>query len=185
LTSTNLAAELGYTHPSANLLQRAVKAFGSSRPGAWLFSRILRHLDDLVGRLSRGRTSAPQLLAGLAVLDVTTTGRRSGKPRTSHLISFPVGDWLALLGTNFGQETTPAWVLNLEADPHATLTYRGRSVDAVARPATDAELEQVVLDAARHYVGYAKYRERIGTSRRLRVFLLSAASPRMDAASGR
>jgi deazaflavin-dependent oxidoreductase (nitroreductase family) len=181
MSSTGLAAELGYAHPSANLLQRGLKAFGATRLGAWVFSRILRHLDDLVGRLSSGRTSAPEALAGLAVLDVTTTGRRSGQPRTSHLISFPVGDSLALLGTNFGQGSTPAWVLNLEADPHATLTYRGRSVEAVARPADDAELEQVVQEAARHYIGYAKYRQRIGTSRRLRVFVLT----RTDAASGR
>lgn len=181
MSSVGIAGELGYAHPTANLLQRGFKAFGATRLGAWVFSRILRHLDDLVGRLSRGRTSAPEMLAGLAVLDVTTTGRRSRQPRTSHLIGFPHGDSLALLGTNFGQESTPAWVLNLEADPHVTLTYRGRSVEAVARPATDPELEQVVQEAARHYVGYAKYRERIGTSRRLRVFLLSAAS-RPDAA---
>lgn len=182
---SDLAGELGYAHPSANPVQRALKAFGATRVGAWLFSRILRHLDDLVGRLSRGRTSAPEVLAGLAVLDVTTTGRRSGLPRTSHLIAVPFGGSLALLGTNFGQESTPAWVLNLEADPHARLTYRGRSLPALARPATEAEVEQVLQEASRYYVGYARYRERIGTRRRLRVFLLSAASPRQDAASGR
>jgi len=172
VTSSNLATELGYAHRPDNVLRKAVKAFGGSRPGAWMFARVLRHLDDLIGRLSRRRTSAPQLLAGLAVLDLTTTGRKTGQPRTSHLIGFPLGGSIALLGTNFGQESTPAWVFNLEADPHATVTYRDRAVDVVARPATDAELEQVVAEAARRYVGYAKYRQRIGTSRRLRVFLL-------------
>jgi deazaflavin-dependent oxidoreductase (nitroreductase family) len=172
VTAAGLAARLGYEHRPDNPLRRAVKAFGASRPGAWLFARVLRHLDDLIGRVSRGRTTAPQLLAGLAVLDLTTTGRKSGRPRTSHLIGFPLGDSIALLGTNFGQESTPAWVFNLEADPGATVAYRDRSVEVVARPATDAELEQVVDEAARHYAGYAKYRQRIGTSRRLRVFLL-------------
>ena len=167
-----LAAELGYAHRPDNPLRRIVKAFGASRPGAWLFARVLRHLDDLIGRLSRGRTSAPQLLAGLAVLDLTTTGRKSGQPRTSHLIGFPHGESIALLGTNFGQESTPAWVHNLEADPSATVSYRSRSVAVVARSATQAELEQVVAEAARRYVGYARYRDRIGTRRRLRVFLL-------------
>lgn len=171
-----LADELDYVHRPDNPLRRAVKAFGGSRPGAWLFARILRHLDDLIGRVSRGRTSAPQLLAGLAVLDLTTTGRRSGQPRTSHLIGFPTGDSIALLGTNFGQESTPAWVFNLEADPRATVSYAGRSAEVVARPATEAEFEQVVREAASRYVGYAKYRERIGTSRRLRVFLLDGVT---------
>jgi deazaflavin-dependent oxidoreductase (nitroreductase family) len=176
MTGPGLAAELDYRHRPDNVLRKGVKAFGATRPGAWLFAHLLRHLDDLIGRVSRGRTSAPQLLAGLAVLDLTTTGRRSGQPRTSHLIGFPLGGSIALLGTNFGQESTPAWVFNLEADPQATVAYRGRSLPVVARPATEAELEQVVADAARHYVGYAKYRERIGTSRRLRVFLLDATS---------
>ncbi len=98
-----LAADLDYRHRPANAAQRLVQAFGSSRPGAWLFSRTLRHLDTAVARVTRGRHSAPELLAGLPVLDLTTTGRKSGQPRTSHLISIPVGDDLALLGTNFGQ----------------------------------------------------------------------------------
>jgi deazaflavin-dependent oxidoreductase (nitroreductase family) len=175
VTATSLAAELGYAHRPDNLLRKAVKAFGASRPGAWVFARVLRHLDDVIGRVSKGRTSAPQLLAGLAVLDLTTIGRRSGQPRTSHLIGFPVGEAVALLGTNFGQESTPAWVFNLEADPHATVSYADRTVDVVARPATEAEFEQVLSEAAERYAGYAKYRQRIGTSRRLRVFVLDKA----------
>jgi deazaflavin-dependent oxidoreductase (nitroreductase family) len=110
-----LSTDLGYRHRSPNGFQRLVQAFSSSRPGAWLFSKFLRHVDQAVLRLSRGKYTAPGVLAGLPVLDLTTTGRKSGQPRTSHLISIPVGDDLALLGTNFGQPKTPAWVLNLEA----------------------------------------------------------------------
>ena len=102
-----LASDLSYEFPRANWFQRAVKAFASTRPGAWLFSKFLRHLDDLVQKLTRGRTSAPEVLAGLPVVDVTTTGRKSAQPRTSHLISIPIDDTLALIGTNFGQPTTP------------------------------------------------------------------------------
>ena len=153
------------------MIHRLVQALASTRTGARLFAHTLRHLDDLVGRLSRGRTSAPALLAGLAVIDVTTVGRKSGQPRTAHLISVPVGDTLALLGTNFGQPRTPAWVLNLEADPHATVSYRGRSLDVVARPATQAEEDEVMASSANVYGGYAKYRERI-TGRRVRIFVL-------------
>jgi hypothetical protein len=117
-----IAADLGYGIPRPNLFQRGVHSFASTRIGAWTFSKLLRHLDDLVGRVSKGRTSAPELLAGLPVLDITTTGRRSGAPRRTHLIAVPYADTLALLGTNFGQRSTPAWVLNLEADPHLTVT---------------------------------------------------------------
>jgi deazaflavin-dependent oxidoreductase (nitroreductase family) len=148
-----------------------MQSFASSRPGAWLFSRVLRHLDDIVGRLTHGRTSAPRLLAGIPVLDVTTTGRKSGLPRTSHLIAVPYHGTLALLGTNFGQASTPAWVLNLEADASATVVHAGRRREVLARPATEEEQAGVLAASAHVYGGYLKYQQRI-TGRRLRVFLL-------------
>jgi deazaflavin-dependent oxidoreductase (nitroreductase family) len=171
-----LALDLGYVIRRPNLLHRSVQAFASTRAGAWLFSKALHRLDDVVVRLSRGLTSAPELLAGLPVVDVTTTGRKSGLPRTSHLIAVPYADSLALLGTNFGQSSTPAWVLNLEADPRATLSHHGARLDAVARPATEEEQESVLAGSAAVYGGYLKYQGRI-TGRQLRIFVLE---PRED-----
>ncbi len=171
-----LADDLGYSHRTANPLHRATRWFAGTRPGGWLFSHSLRHLDDLVGRLTRGRHSAPGLLAGLAVLDLTTTGRRSGQRRTSHLIATPYQGDLALLGTNFGQQATPAWALNLEADPRATVAHRGTVVEVEARPATAAEAEEVFALAASFYVGYRHYRTRVGAQRRIRVFVLERLS---------
>ena len=170
-----LAADLGYTHATGNPVHRVVRWGAGTRAGGWVFSHVLRHLDDVVGRLTGGRHSAPGLLAGLEVLDVTTTGRRSGQRRTSHLIATPYDGGLALLGTNFGQAATPAWALNLEADPRATLTYRGATREVVARAATPAEAEEVFALASRFYPGYARYRQRVGESRRIRVFVLDPA----------
>jgi deazaflavin-dependent oxidoreductase (nitroreductase family) len=166
-----LADDLGYRLRRPSTFQRLVQSFASTRPGAWLFSKVLRHLDDVVGRLSKGRTSAPEVLAGLPVLDVTTTGRKSGLRRRSHLIAVPVDDTLALLGTNFGQPSTPAWVLNLEADPRATVSYRQRTLEATARPANEDEQARVLAGSAQVYGGYLKYQQRI-TGRRLRIFVL-------------
>jgi deazaflavin-dependent oxidoreductase (nitroreductase family) len=171
----DLAADLGYSHASANPLQRLVRWGAGTRPGGWVFAHSLRHLDDVVGRLSGGRHSAPGLLAGLAVIEVTTTGRTSGRRRTSHLIATPYAGTLALLGTNFGQPSTPAWVLNLEADPHATVTYRGASREVIARPASPAEAAEVFALAGEFYPGYLNYRTRIGASRRIRTFVLEPA----------
>ncbi|GAA2154329.1 nitroreductase/quinone reductase family protein [Nocardioides koreensis] len=169
-----LAADLSYDLRRPNVFQRGVQAFASTRAGARLFSRLLPPMDRAATRLTHGRTSVPRLLAALPVLLVTTTGRRSGQPRDTHLIAVPIEDTLALLGTNFGQEHTPAWVHNLEADPRARVTHRGVSRQVVARPATDAEREQVLLNSAGVYGGYLKYQQRI-TGRRLRIFVLEAA----------
>lgn len=171
-----LATDLGYSHHTGNPLHRAVRWLGGTRPGGWVFARTLRHLDSAIAKLTKGRHSAPGLLTGLAVLDLTTTGRKSGQRRTSHLIATPHADTVALLGTNFGQEATPAWALNLEADPRATVSYRGTSRDVVARPATDHETEEIFACAAEYYAGYRNYRQRIGGSRRIRVFVLEPAA---------
>lgn len=169
-----IAADLGYRHRPPNPLQRAVQQFASTRAGAWTFSKSLRHLDRVVTRASRGRTSAPRLLAGLPVLQLTTTGRKSGQRRETFLIAVPLVDTLALLGTNFGQRSTPAWVLNLEADPRATVRYRESTREVAARPATAAEREAVLANAAGIYDGYLKYQSRI-SHRDLRVFVLEPA----------
>ncbi|HSF36562.1 MAG TPA: nitroreductase family deazaflavin-dependent oxidoreductase [Nocardioides sp.] len=173
--TSGLAADLGYTHATGNPGHRVVRSVAGTRAGGWVFSHVLRHVDDVVGRWTGGRHSAPGLLAGLEVLDVTTTGRRTGQRRTSHLIATPYDGGLALLGTNFGQAATPAWALNLEVDPRATLTYRGATREVVARAATPAEADEVFALAARFYPGYARYRQRVGESRRIRVFVLEPA----------
>jgi deazaflavin-dependent oxidoreductase (nitroreductase family) len=159
-----LATDLGYRHRSPNTFQRLTQGVGSTRPGAWVFARVLRHLDDAATRLSRGRLSAPEVLAGLPVLDLTTTGRRSGS----------VGDDLAVIGSNFGQASTPAWVLNLEAEPRATVAYKQRTVAVVARPASEEEARDVMERSRAIYGGYEKYVQRI-SGRRVRIFVLEPA----------
>ena len=106
---------------------------------------------------------------------VTTKGRKSGVDRTAPLIAVPVGDSLALLGTNFGQTNTPAWALNLEADPACTVVYKDTEVRLQARPATDAERDEVWAASTAIYGGYTKYRERI-TGRDIRIFVLEPAA---------
>lgn len=173
----SIAEQLRYSHPHANPAQRSAQLVASTAAGARVFSMLLPALDRAVTRASRGRTSAPRLLAGLAVLVLTSTGRRSGRPRETHLIAVPHGDMLALIGTNFGQPSTPAWVLNLEADPRARVTHHGVTLDVLARPAADQERAQVLADSARVYRGYRKYQERI-TGRTVRVFVLEPAAAR-------
>ncbi len=171
----SLVAELAYIHRRGNAFQRGLQAFASTRPGAWLFSKTLARMDRTVDRLARGRVSLPEVLAGLPSLVLTTTGRKSGQQRSTHLIAVPVGDTLALLGTNFGQKRTPAWVLNLEADSRASVSYHQVTRAVVARPATDDEREQILANSAGVYGGYQRYQQRI-TGRRVRMFVLELAT---------
>ena len=169
-----LAGELGYGYPRPNLFQRLVQAIASTRPGARCFAKALAPMDRVMSRITHGRTSVPAVFAGLPVLVLTSIGHRSGRPRHSYLIAVPFEDRLALLGTNFGQPRTPAWVFNLEAQPRAAVTYHQVTRDVVARPASDAEREAVLIRSTSVYGGYVKYEKRI-TGRQLRIFILEAA----------
>ena len=170
-----VATDLGYVYKHPNVVQRAGQWLGSTSSGAWLFSKLLAPTDRVLFRLFKGRTSAPALLAGLPVMMVTTTGRKSGQPRTTPLIAVPVDDSLALIGTNFGQKHTPAWVFNLESEPRLTVDYRERHRELRARPATDEERTAVWAAAAGLYGGYDKYQERI-KGRVIRIFVFEPIS---------
>ena len=162
---------LGYVHKTGNPVHRAMRALAATKPGAFFFSKTIQSIDGVVNKTTRGTTTATELLAGLPVVYVTTTGRKSGEPRRAPLIAVPIGDDLALLGTNFGGKRTPGWVYNLEADPSATISYRDATIEVHARLASDAQADAAFAEAAKVYPGYAKYRVR-AQHRTIRVFML-------------
>jgi deazaflavin-dependent oxidoreductase (nitroreductase family) len=170
-----LAADLDYRIGDPTALHRSVRAVASTAPGARVLAHTLPMLDRAFARVSGGRTTAIELLAGLPLLGLTSTGRRSGQPRYAPLVAIPFRESLALLGTNFGQTSTPTWVLNLEAEPRATVTHRDVTLAVVARPADEWEREDILARAGEVYIGYPKYLRRI-TGRRVRVFVLERPS---------
>lgn len=168
-----LLSHLGFVAEPPNVLQVAAQKLGSSRTGAWVFSKTLYPIDKALFRATRGRLTLPSLLAGVPVILLTTTGAQTGKPRTMPLLGIPIEDDLAVIGSNYGQEPTPGWVFNLEAEPRATVQYRGRSVPVLARLADESEVEQTFETANDVYLGYTKYRSR-ADHRSLRVFILES-----------
>jgi deazaflavin-dependent oxidoreductase (nitroreductase family) len=171
-----LAGDLSYAYARPNAFHRTMQAFASTRPGAWFFSKTLAPMDRILTRISKGRLTVPTVMAGLPVLVLTSTGRKSGQLRRTHLIAVPYLDTLALLGTNFGQPATPTWVLNLEAEPRASVSHQGQTCEVVARPATSEERSRILAGSTNFYGGYAKYQQRI-TGRTLRIFVLEPPSP--------
>jgi deazaflavin-dependent oxidoreductase (nitroreductase family) len=108
---------------------------------------------------------------GLPTLLLTTTGRRTGRARSTPLLYLRHGEELAVIGTRFGSDRHPAWSLNLLADPAATVLLDGESFRVVAREATPAERDTVWSRATRLYGGFEKYEAR-ASGRVIPVLLL-------------
>jgi deazaflavin-dependent oxidoreductase (nitroreductase family) len=139
----------------------------SSRIGA----RGLRwagRLNTPLYRLSRGRLGAR--IGKAPVLLLTTTGRKSGQPRTAPLVYLADGERMIVIGSNAGNTTTPAWALNLKAKPEAAVEVGGRRLPVRARVTEGAEREDLWRRCNEQYAGFDDYAAR--TDREIAVFVL-------------
>jgi deazaflavin-dependent oxidoreductase (nitroreductase family) len=143
--------------------------------GSPLFAKvappILTPLDRFVHRISGGRY---MLSRGMVpTLMLTTTGAKSGQPRTVPLACIPDGDTIYLVGSNFGREHHPAWTGNLLKTPQAEVSYEGDTFPVEARLLTDDEKTAVWPKVLEIWPTYDRYVARSG--RNLRVFRLQRA----------
>ncbi len=153
----------------ALLSDRAISRFSSS-----LGTRGLRwagKLNTPVYRLSRGRLMAR--VGKAPVLLLTTTGRKSGQPRTAPLVYLADGERMVVIGSNAGNTKVPAWALNLKANPEAEVEVGGRRFGVRARIAEGSEREDLWRRCNEQYAGFDDYAER--TDRDIAVFVLEPA----------
>lgn len=132
--------------------------------GARFYARTLHLFDGLFLRLSGGRMTISSLVSGLPVVIVTTTGAKSGLPRTIPLLCIrDEGDpaSFAIIATNWGQKRYPAWYFNLKAHPRATCSIAGKEGKYLAHEAVDEEYARFWQCAADIYIGYPLYKQRI------------------------
>jgi len=111
----------------------------------------------------------------MPVLLLTTTGRRSGTARTTPLTFLRDGSDLVVVASNGGADRAPAWSLNLQHNPRATVQIDAHALRITARQASAGERKRLwpVITAA--YSGYARYQKR--TTRHIPVVLLTPLVP--------
>ena len=138
---------------SPNVIERTVRRVIATPPAAWLLARTIHRVDGATLRLSRGRTTASALLSGLPIIQLTTIGARSGRPRTVPLVGIPDGDRLILIASNWGQAKHPAWYYNVKANPAVTITCDGVARPYIAREVTGEERDAWWARAVARYPG--------------------------------
>jgi deazaflavin-dependent oxidoreductase (nitroreductase family) len=108
---------------------------------------------------------------GMPVAKLVTTGRRSGKKRST-MLAVPIteGDHLVLVASFGGDDRNPAWYLNLKTNPKVRVTTAGSTRSMIARIATEEERAKLWPRITSVFEGYARYQER--TERPIPVVIL-------------
>jgi deazaflavin-dependent oxidoreductase (nitroreductase family) len=130
--------------------------------------RIASSIHNAVYRLTGGKIGGK--MGKAPVLLLTSTGRKSGKPRTNPLLYARAGDGYAVIASKGGAPQHPLWYLNLQASPHAEVTVGRETRHVHARDAEGEERERLWRALTDVYPGYDKYAEK--TSRRIPVVVL-------------
>ena len=107
---------------------------------------------------------------GATCLLLTTTGRRSGEPRTVPLIFAADGDRCILVASKGGAPEHPSWYGNLTADPNVAVQVKGDRYEAIARTVEGEERDRCWGLATKIWPNYDEYVKR--TSRLIPVVVL-------------
>jgi deazaflavin-dependent oxidoreductase (nitroreductase family) len=140
--------EPGYTAPDITLLGEE-------------HIRRYRETDGEVGYLWNGATA----------LLLTTTGRKTGQPRTQPLIFASDGDDYLVVASMGGAPKHPSWYLNLVDHPDAEVQVKGDVIPVRAHTATDAEKPRLWKIVTEQWPNYDVYQTR--TDRQIPVVVLS------------
>lgn len=125
--------------------------------------KTMNSVHRLLVGLTRGR--AGHEFGGMPVVELTTIGRKSGKPRTV-LLTSPLrdGDGYVVVASRGGDDQHPAWFLNLRDHPDVEVAIKGgerRPMRArIVSPEDRATMWPQIAGRYRNYAGYQKRTER-------------------------
>jgi deazaflavin-dependent oxidoreductase (nitroreductase family) len=136
--------------------------------------RLFTAIHLFIYRLSGGRVSGE--VRGLHVLLLTTTGRKSGKPRTMPLGYFKHDGGYVITASNSGSDHHPGWYYNLKSSSLARIQIKNNRIPVRAEEVTGDERERLWSELIRISPGYADYQKH--TSRKIPMVILHPSEVR-------
>jgi deazaflavin-dependent oxidoreductase (nitroreductase family) len=127
------------------------------------FLKFMNRTHRVVIAVTAGRVG--RSFGGMPVVELTTTGRRSGQARTCMLTSpFQEGDRIYLVASRGGDDHHPAWFLNLRDNPEVTASVKGAPAAtmqaSVVGPEERARIWPLITSKYKNYAGYQKKTDR-------------------------
>jgi len=131
---------------------------------------LMTSLNVWAYRLTGGRLGG-RFPGGAPVCLVTSTGKRSGQPRTAALLYLADGDNLVIVASKGGMSHSPAWYHNMVANPDVDVQIGSATRPMRARRASDEEKAALWPRLVAMYPDYDDYQAR--TARNIPVMILS------------
>lgn len=152
---------------------RAYAAFLRTGVGRWLAKNIAPKVDPWLLRATGGRLAMGLMLPSALL---TTTGAKTGQPRTNPVFYFHDGTDVIVIASNYGADKHPAWYYNLRANPRAQIATNGGGPVLTANVVSDpAERKRIWAMADRVYPLWPDYRRRAeGCHRTIPIIRLRA-----------
>jgi deazaflavin-dependent oxidoreductase (nitroreductase family) len=107
---------------------------------------------------------------GVPILLLTTTGRKSGQPRTIPIIFTPYQNSFVIIASKGGSPEHPKWYLNIQDNPNVTVQVKAEVFKAVARTAQSPEREGIWAQALKNWPNFDVYQSR--TTRQIPVVVI-------------
>jgi deazaflavin-dependent oxidoreductase (nitroreductase family) len=167
---------INFEQQRSGLRRRIVGMAAPILPMSFVPARLLLGLDRGVFRLSRGRTTFSAWVSGLPIVMLTTTGARTGQPRTLPVLGLPDGDRLVVIASNFGRPQHPGWYYNLRARPYAMVTWNGSAVEMRARELAGEERQRYLTRSHHAYPWWEQYHSR-AAPRQIPLIMLEPKGP--------
>ena len=138
-----------------------------------LVLKTMNNAHRLLVKVTGGRVGYEAM--GMPVLELTTIGRQSGQPR-SVMLTAPLTENgnLVIVASRGGDDTHPAWFVNLRANPKVEVSVKGGPKEPMtARIATPEERARMWPQIAEKYSNYAGYQKK--TEREIPLVVLDPA----------
>jgi len=124
----------------------------------------------LIAEFRASRRAIPDPFAGRPLLLLTTTGARSGQPRTSPMMYIPHEDLLLVVASNLGAPAHPDWYRNLVAHSEVMVETATETFAATASVLEGAERQRQWTRIVEQYPFFAEHQAK--TSREIPVIAL-------------
>jgi deazaflavin-dependent oxidoreductase (nitroreductase family) len=107
------------------------------------------------------------------LLLLTTTGARTGQPRTTPMMFATDDDRLLVIASNLGAPRHPDWYRNLAVNPQVTVEVGDERYEAIASTAEGAERHRLWTSLKQQYPFFAEHEQK--TTREIPVVILTRA----------